>query len=80
MRPTFEEYCLELHEKAEQLAQEAEMRARVDYLRTFNSSRSVQRLEDAQHGFWRRLFWVGMGGALVVAMAAGYIHVLGARG
>ncbi len=80
MRPTFEEYCLELHEKAEQLAQEAEMRARVDHLRTFNFSRSVQRLEYAQHGFWQRLFWMVMGAALVVAMAAGYIHVLGTRG
>ncbi len=80
MRPTFEEYCLELHEKAEQLAQEAEMRARVDHLRTLSFNGSVQHLEYAQHGFWRRLFWAVMGGALVVAMAAGYIHVLGARG
>jgi hypothetical protein len=56
MRQTSEEYCLELHKKAEQLAQEAEMQALFDHLRTSNFSRSVPRLEDARHGRWGRLF------------------------
>ena len=80
MRPTFEDYCLELRAKAERLALEAEMRARVDHLHTFNFGRSVQRLEDAQHGFWRRLLWLVIGAALGAALAAAYIYVLGGRG
>ena len=57
MRPTFEEYYLELTRKAEQHAQEAEIRALVDnHLRNLKSRRSVQRPEDAKQGFWQRLF------------------------
>jgi len=50
MRPTFDEHCLKLKARAEHLALEADMRASVDHLRTFNFGQPDQRLEDARYG------------------------------
>jgi hypothetical protein len=78
VKQTFEDYCQELSGKAEQLAQEAEMRQRVEHLRAFNFGRSAQRLEDAQHDFWVRVRWLLFGVAVGAALAAAYLQMLGA--
>jgi hypothetical protein len=73
----FDQYCEELRARAAQLADETEMRARVEHLRAFNFGRSIQHLEDSQHDFWMRLCWLLLGVAMGAALVAGCLHVLG---
>ena len=75
VKQTFEDYCQELSGKAQQHAQEVEMRECLEHLSAFNFGRAVQHLEDAQHDLWVRVRWLLMGVAIGAIFAAGFIHV-----
>jgi hypothetical protein len=74
VKQTFEDYCQELSGKAEELAQEVEMRERLEHLSAFSFGRAVQRLGDAQHDYWVRVRWLLVGAAIGATFAAGFIQ------
>jgi hypothetical protein len=81
MKQTFERYCQQLSAEAEQLAQEVEMRERLEHISAFNLSRAVQRLGDAQQdlsaqaGLCVRARWLLIGIAIGAAFAAVFVQI-----
>jgi hypothetical protein len=79
MKQMLEDYYREVEEKAEQFAQEAQMRERTEHLQAFNFGRIVQRTENSRHEAFMRVGWLLLGLAIGVAIGRVYpVHLTSA--
>lgn len=69
MKPSLEEYCREVDERAAQFAETETDCRRDDHLQAFNFGRMIQRTEDKQRGGWFRAGWLLTG--LVLGILCG---------